>query len=597
MAFIDDVETEGIPERILQLMRALELDTMLDICRRIKLAAEITRTADYQLERMRQLSAFKANYEKMIKRVLDLSDEQLQKLYEEVIPKGYARDQKLYQAAGADWVPFEENETLQQLIKAVSKQTHDTLANITQTTGFYNLNGNRCEPLTQYFINILDKTHLEISTGVFSYDQALNKAVSDMAMSGMRWINYDNPGKKPWHNRVDVAARRAVMTGIVQVEGQIADDNAEKLDTEYFEVSAHATARPTHMVWQGRVYTKQQLIDICGLGTGPGLLGWNCYHHYDAFIPGISVRKYTDEELADMRHKAQEQKEWRGKKYTIYEATQKQRKMETAMRACNEKIAMLKAGGGSDEDIAAAEIRRNDLYQDYRDFSKEFGLPEQIKRVYTGINTKKVNFKSKPSVSDPNKPQPEGPQGVGLGTQSSKQIPAASSASDIPGTVNTMWKWQHDSNKPAEECKIITDSFLLKGERYVVDGHNVVNDHSEYEMHIGKVIAEFYHIPVWMVPRINEPKGISVPDLFVGNDKIIVDIKTPEGNGKNTLKNMLKHKKKQANVFLYDVSKTSLGDEEIKRQVKGIFNSTDTRFVKEIFIMRNDRMIMSYKKN
>ena len=409
--FIDDMETEGIPERILQLMRALELDTMLDICRRVKLAAEITRTADYQLERLRQLSAFKANYEKMIKRVLDLSDEQLQKLYEEVIPKGYARDQKLYQAVGADWVPFEENETLQQLIKAVSRQTHDTLVNITQTTGFYNLNENRFEPLTQFFINILDKTHLEISTGVFSYDQALNKAVSDMAMSGMRWINYDNQGKKPWHNRVDVAARRAVMTGIVQVEGQIADDNAEKLDTEYFEVSAHATARPTHMVWQGGVYTKQQLIDICGLGTGPGLLGWNCYHHYDAFIPGISVRKYTDEELTDMRHKAQEQKEWRGKKYTIYEATQKQRKMETAMRACNEKIAMLKAGGGSDEDIAAAEIRRNDLYQDYRAFSKEFGLPEQIKRVYTGINTKKVNFKSKPSGSAPK--GPEGPQDIG----------------------------------------------------------------------------------------------------------------------------------------------------------------------------------------
>ena len=391
MAFIDDMETEGIPERILQLMRALELDTMLDICRRIKLAAEITRTADYQLERMRQLSAFKANYEKMIKRVLDLSDEQLQKLYEEVIPKGYARDQKLYQAAGADWVPFEENETLQQLIKAVSKQTRDTLQNITQTTGFYNLNGNRCEPLTQYFINILDKTHLEISTGVFSYDQALNKAVSDMAMSGMRWINYDNPGKKPWHNRVDVAARRAVMTGIVQVEGQIADDNAEKLDTEYFEVSAHATARPTHMVWQGRVYTKQQLIDICGLGTGPGLLGWNCYHHYDAFIPGISVRKYTDDQLADMRKKALETKEWKGKRYTIYEATQRQRQLETAMRACNEKIAMLKEGGASRDSITAQTIRRNDLYKEYRDFSKEFGLPEQINRVYTGINAKRFS--------------------------------------------------------------------------------------------------------------------------------------------------------------------------------------------------------------
>ena len=587
--FIDDMETEGIPERILQIMRALELDTMLDICRRIKLAGEITSTADYQLFRMSQLSAFRGNYEKMITAVLNLTDEQLQKLYNEAVRKGYTRDKTIYEAAGADWVPFEENESLQQLIRSVMDQTSSEFRNITRTTGFVNMNSGKAEGLSQYFLNLMDKAHMEVATGTFTYDQALHKAVSDMAMSGMRWINYQNDGKKPWHNRIDVAARRAVMTGLVQVEGHIADENAEKLDTEYFEVSAHPTARPSHMVWQGRVYTKQQLIDICGLGTGPGLLGWNCYHHYDAFIPGISVRTYSDDDLAAMRKKALQVQEWKGKQYTLYEATQKQRKLETAMRACNEEIEMLKEGGASKEEISLAKIKRNGLYQEYKAFSKEFGLPEQINRVYTGINAKDASSESAARSSNIPPVIPSNPD--------QQQIPEASSASDIPGTVNTMWKWQHDSNKPAEECKIITDSFLLKGERYVVDGHNVVNDHSEYEKHIGKVIAEFYHIPVWMVPRINEPKGISVPDLFVGNDKIIVDIKTPEGNGKNTLKNMLKHKKKQASVFLYDVSKTSLGDEEIKRQVKGIFNSTDTRFVKEIFIMRNDRMIMSYKKN
>lgn len=105
--FIDDMETEGIPERILQIMRALELDTMLDICRRIKLAGEITSTADYQLFRMSQLSAFRGNYEKMIKAVLNLTDEQLQKLYNEAVRKGYTRDKAIYEAAGADWVPFE----------------------------------------------------------------------------------------------------------------------------------------------------------------------------------------------------------------------------------------------------------------------------------------------------------------------------------------------------------------------------------------------------------------------------------------------------------------------------------------------------------
>lgn len=442
--FIDDMETEGIPERILQIMRALELDTMLDICRRIKQAGQITRTADYQLERLRHQSAFRSNYEKMIMKVLELSDEQLEKLYKDVIAQGYARDEAIYKATGAEWIPFEENAALQQLITSVMKQTHDTLVNITRTTGFVNPSTMQFSDANTYFINLLDKVHTEISTGVFSYDQALNKAVSEMASSGMRWVDYNNPGKKPWHNRIDVAARRAVMTGLVQVEGQIAEENAKKLHTEYFEVSAHATARPTHMVWQGRVYTKQQLIDICGLGTGPGLLGWNCYHHYDAFIPGISVRKYTDDQLEDMRKKALETKEWKGKRYTIYEATQRQRQLETAMRACNEKIAMLKEGGASRDSIAAQTIRRNDLYKEYRDFSKEFGLPEQINRVYTGINAKRFSG--------------------GMQTGSSGSIPVVSGGSSkVPLAETQTSSLQYDLPKNFEDVTAEYISHLSKG--------------------------------------------------------------------------------------------------------------------------------------
>ena len=387
--FIDDEQTEAIAERIVQVLRALELEVMLDICRRLKLAGEITRTADYQLWRLSQISAFKGNYEKMIKNVLNITDKELNKLYEDVIAKGYARDEAIYDAANIPFTLFEDNIALQQLITAVQEQTHNEIANITRTTGFIDMQTQTQVPLTQYFQNVLDKTHMEVATGTMSYDQAIGKAVNDMAMSGMRsdsngdlWVKYDNPGKKPWRNRVDVATRRAVMTGITQVTGKISDQNAEKLKTEWYEVSAHLTARPTHMVWQGKVYTKEQLYTVCGLGTGPGLLGWNCYHHYDAFLPGISVRKYTDEQLTEMRRIASEKKEYGGKKYTLYEATQRQRQLETRMRAVRQKVEMLKTAGASKQQISATKAQQTALYKEYRAFSKHFNLPEQINRVY-----------------------------------------------------------------------------------------------------------------------------------------------------------------------------------------------------------------------
>lgn len=586
--FIDDMETEGIPERILQIMRALELDTMLDICRRIKQSGHITRTADYQLERLRHQSAFRSNYEKMIRKVLDLSDEQLEKLYKDVIAQGYARDEAIYKASGAEWIPFEENAALQQLITAVTKQTHDTLVNITQTTGFINPSTMQFSDVNTYFINMLDKVHTEISTGVFSYDQALNKAVSEMASSGMRWVDYNNPGKKPWHNRIDVAARRAVMTGLVQVEGQIAEENAEKLHTDYFEVSAHATARPTHMVWQGRVYTKQQLIDICGLGTGPGLLGWNCYHHYDAFIPGISVRKYTDDQLADMRKKALETKEWKGKRYTIYEATQRQRQLETAMRACNEKIAMLKEGGASRDSITAQTIRRNDLYKEYRDFSKEFELPEQINRVYTGINEKSVSHRTTAEPYSTTPVIPSNPEPA--------QIPQASSASDIPGTIDTTWEWSHDDSKPKAENTDIGNDFEYQGSKYHVDGARIQYIHDPAEEHIADVIASYYQKRIWRLPKINYPKWVQTPDYFIGNYGIRYDLKTITGAGKNTLRNAIKDKERQSHKFIFDLTNSKLSDSEINKQIADIFRQKQTWFVNEIVIMKNDRIVKSVKR-
>ncbi len=390
--FIDDEKNDAVTARIEKLFRTLELDVLIDICRRLRLAKEITRSADYQFFRLAQLSAFKKNYVKLVRAILDVSEDELERLYQDVIASGYARDVEIYRSASEGLVPFEENTHLQQIVEACKRQSNDDLENITGTTGFVEADKGRVTPLSQFFVNILDKAHLEISTGAFTYDQAIGRAIRDMSLSGLRcihseihgdsqWINYENEGKKPWSNRIDVAARRAVMTGIVQATNRIAEMNAETLGTNMFEVSAHATARPTHMVWQGKVYTKEELVSVCGLGEVTGLQGANCYHHYDIFIPGISKRRYTDEQLEEMQRAANRKKAWKGKENTLYEAKQRQLQLETLMRDANRRIEMYKASGLRDE-LAAEETRRNALYQEYRAFSRHFGLQEQINRVY-----------------------------------------------------------------------------------------------------------------------------------------------------------------------------------------------------------------------
>lgn len=154
------------------------------------------------------------------------------------------------------------------------------------------------------------------------------------------------------------------------------------MNTDYFEVAWHGGARPEHQVWQGRVYSKKQLEEVCGLGTVTGLCGANCYHSYNAFIPGISVRTYTDEQLDQMNAEENRPKEYNGKEYTTYEALQKQRQMETLMRKQRQDIKLLKEGGAKEDDILAAKVRYRVTMDKYSGFSDKMKLPQQKERIY-----------------------------------------------------------------------------------------------------------------------------------------------------------------------------------------------------------------------
>ena len=171
------------------------------------------------------------------------------------------------------------------------------------------------------------------------------------------------------------------MTGFNQVVAKVNEDNAEQLGTEYFEVSYHRGARPTHQVWQGRVYSKKELETVCGLGTVTGLCGANCYHSYSPFIKGIDTPTYSEEELDRMNEEENTQKEYNGKQYTAYEAQQRQRRLETAMRADRQQIELLTQGGADDDTITGAKVRYFQRQDEYVKFSKAMNLPQQWERI------------------------------------------------------------------------------------------------------------------------------------------------------------------------------------------------------------------------
>lgn len=385
---------EAIPTALEQIFDSLQMSIMADIVRMLVLAQELTPTSVYKIGRLYKLGKSKSAIKSIVQNTLDLSNSEIKNIFSGVIESGYNEAESVFKEQGKEFIPYAENEPLQQFVRAVQAQTQGECKNITQSMGFAKRQPDGSlgfTPAADYYQETLDKAVTEIASGASDYNTVLEKTVTEMTNSGLRTVDYASGHS----NRVTVAARRAVTTGLNQVVGKINEENAEKLGTNYFEVSWHSGARPSHQVWQGRVYSKEELESVCGLGTVTGLCGANCYHSYSPFTPGITPRTYTDEQLDKMNAEENKPVEYNGKTYTKYEATQRQRRLETTMRAQRQKIKLLEEGGADEQAIINARARYVKTSDEYVNFSKSVGLSQQWDRVTVGSNTVKGITKPK----------------------------------------------------------------------------------------------------------------------------------------------------------------------------------------------------------
>ena len=273
-------------------------------------------------------------------------------------------------------------------VAAIRTQTLDTFHNLTASMGFLVDAGRTMLSPAKAYQWALDNAALQVQSGAINYNQAIKTAVKELADSGLKVVDYESGHR----DHVDVAVRRAVMTGVSQICAKYTEQSAEYLDTPYFEVSAHVGARDkpgpspwsSHKDWQGKVYSVRtgdiypSIYDVCGLGAVDGLEGANCRHRRFPWVEGVSERTYTDEQLEhiDDGHGCK----FDGKDYTAYEATQMQRRIERTVRKLKREKSAYKAAG-LHEDETAVNIRLRRLNVKYKAFSAAAGLPEQRERM------------------------------------------------------------------------------------------------------------------------------------------------------------------------------------------------------------------------
>ena len=376
---------DALPEELAELFRGLEDALLVDICSRLKAADGFNEATVQDIKALRSHGISIDEIKKEINKTTGISEKKLDELLSDVVKRNQQYYTELIDLAGVTKPDVLVDMTT---IDAIKRQTLDEMRNITRTMAFV-LDGGRTvlEP-HKAFTWACDSAMLKVQSGAISYNQAIEGAVKQLADSGIRTVDYESGVR----NQVDVAVRRAVMTGVSQVCAKYTDQSADYLKTPYYEVSAHAGARDkpgdspwsSHKEWQGKVYSTRtndiypNIYSICGLGEVDGLEGINCRHRRYPWVEGVSERTYTDEQIEHIDDGLG--CTFDGKTYTAYEATQEQRRVERTIRKLKREKAAYKAAGLHEEE-RAVNIRLRRLNAKYKAFSAAAGLPEQRERM------------------------------------------------------------------------------------------------------------------------------------------------------------------------------------------------------------------------
>ena len=374
---------DALPEELAELYRALENTLLDEICSRLVIADQLNEVTVQDIRALRSHGVELKSIEKSISKTTGISKQKLNSLLNDVVE----RNQKYYSEL-IDLAHITQPETLvdASTVDAIKQQTQDTFRNLTASMGF--LVGDMMLKPARAYQWALDNAEMQIQSGAISYNQAIANAVRQLAENGIKVVDYESGHR----DSIDVAARRAVMTGVNQICAKYTEQAAEYLDTPYFEVSAHAGARDipgkspwsSHKAWQGRCYSIRSndiypsIYDVCGLGAVDGLEGANCRHRRNVWVEGVSERTYTDEQLAHIDDDLG--CTFDGKTYTAYEATQMQRRVERQIIKQKRFVTAYKASGQMNE-YRAAKAKLTRLNAKYKAFSEAAKLPLQWERT------------------------------------------------------------------------------------------------------------------------------------------------------------------------------------------------------------------------
>lgn len=482
---------DRMPDTFVQLWQQVEEQILQDVARRIGKMDAVTPTANWQLWRYQQTEALRNDVVKLLAKYTGKSEAAIRRLLLQAATEAMEREDAIYYHYDMEPTPFEESAALNNLLDAGARQTCGTWQNLTATTA---------NTVTGAFERTLDAAWLKVSTGAFDYKTAVKQAVDSLA-DDMPMVTYPSGHT----DSIEVAARRAVLTGVNQTTGKLQVARMDEMGCEFVETTAHGGARPSHAEWQGRRFHRGGAVDYkgkhypdfeaaTGYGTGAGLCGWNCRHTFFAVFPELGdPPQWTQEQLRELNAR---NIEWNGKKYTAYEISQMQRSRERNVRRWKKRYLAEDAAGLDPTDAA---VRLSAARQSLAEFAQATGGRVDSARVsvpkFGRSEASRASAKARKTYTN----------------QAASAILDASNKIGVNPDVNFVCKLDKELYKVITE-DIRTDEVIITDERI----QHIQERHPDDYERFSAYLAEIVQNPDYIIRDPRPQTGMLLKEITVG---------------------------------------------------------------------------------
>ena len=287
-------------------------------------------------------------------------------------------------AKNMEFVDYKDNEQLKRLVKGIAGETNATFKNLSKTRaiGFVlkDKNGKKTfKNLKDTYRDLIDEAVFNVETGVSDYQSAMRGVMKQLADSGVK-VHEEKVGYPSGYNRrIDSSVRQNVLTGVRQVNITTQKIVGRQFGADGVEISAHSPCAEDHLSIQGKQFSNAEFKKLNASLERP-IGEYNCRHFVFSIVLGVNQPSYSDKMLNQMNRESQSIIEYEGKTYTAYEATQVQRKLETAIRKQKD-IQIIARASGDKDGVGMAQKNITSLTYKYNDFSKKAGLDTYKNRL------------------------------------------------------------------------------------------------------------------------------------------------------------------------------------------------------------------------